>query len=106
MFALSPMIGLGKQFGMYLLGRLGEASTWAAIVGWVSVTYFNSSLPPNLQNTIVQFGVSAAALAAVLIKEGWRVKAEVKTEQTQTIVKATQLATETILAAKDQSNAK
>jgi hypothetical protein len=62
-----------KDAGLYLIARLGEASTWATLVAYFA-GQTGLHLNPDLNGPITQLGLAAAALAGVLIKEGWQAK--------------------------------
>ncbi len=63
-----------KTAGLYVLARLGEASTWGALVAWTGAE-IGIKANPDFNNAVVHLGLAAAALAGVLIKEGWQAKA-------------------------------
>lgn len=63
---LDPM----KMLLTYLLGRFTEPSTWAAIVGYVAFHEFHAVLPDNLNTGIINVGVAAATLLAIILQEG------------------------------------
>jgi hypothetical protein len=62
-----------KAAGSYALGRLKEASTWAS-VAVLAETQLHISLNADFKTAAINLGVSATALAGVLIKEGWAKK--------------------------------
>lgn len=55
----------------YILARLSEASTWSAILAFLSAQ-MGLHLNPHLNGWVVQLGVCLAASAGILLKEGWR----------------------------------
>jgi hypothetical protein len=66
-----------KTAGLYLLGRLGEASTWASLVAWGGAElHIQTNADFNI--AAVHLGLAAATLAGVLIKEGWQAKPATK----------------------------
>lgn len=62
-----------KAAGSYALGRLKEASTWGSVAVLVE-TQTHVALNGDFKVAAVNVCVSIAALAGVLIKEGWRAK--------------------------------
>jgi hypothetical protein len=64
-----------KIAGAYALARLGEASTWSTLVAWSSAE-LHIQTSGDFNTAFVHFGLAAAALAGVLIKEGWQAKKE------------------------------
>jgi hypothetical protein len=66
-----------KTAGLYLLGRFGEASTWASLVAWAGAE-LHVQTNSDFNTAIVHLGLAAAALAVVLIKEGWQSKPAAK----------------------------
>lgn len=53
-----------------LLERLQEKGTWAAVAGILAAV--GVSLPPGVTKTAVLAVSGASAVAAVIIKEGWK----------------------------------
>ncbi len=62
-----------KLAASYVLGRLGEASTWASLVAWGGAE-LHIQTNADFNTALVHFGLAAAALAGVLVKEGWQSK--------------------------------
>lgn len=54
----------------YLAARLSEATTYAALAAVLAGA--GVKIPPGVWQDVTFAGMAAAALAAVVIKEGWR----------------------------------
>jgi hypothetical protein len=61
---------LVRMAGKYVLDRLGEASTWAAITAGLAGS-LHVDFNGDFKSAFMAFGLAGAALLGVMIKEGW-----------------------------------
>jgi hypothetical protein len=66
-----------KAILAYLLARFGEPSTWSSLIAWGSAE-IGIKTNADFDKALVHVGLALIALAGVLTREGWQIKAKSK----------------------------
>jgi hypothetical protein len=66
-----------KSVFAYLIARLGEASTWSSLIAWASAE-IGIRTNADFDKALIHAGLAIIALAGVLIREGWQIKAKTR----------------------------